>query len=266
MKKGQAVCPQSIAFNSEQLKEIKHTEIRWLGGGGVVINSRGTILMIDPVLEGFDLPLLYKIPIKVEEVQNVDGILITHIDNDHFSIHTCKDLRSVCKSYHGPHYVADCMKASQIDGTGHDINEQFQINDINIKLTKVVHHWQNGSKKYQFREWKIEDYCGYYLNTKDGKIWMPGDSKLIDEQLHMEAPDVILFDFSDNEWHITLDGAIQLANAYPQADLICIHWGSVDAPTMSPFNGNPLDLFERVVNPQRIKVLAPGEAYALISH
>lgn len=79
----------------------------------------------------------------------------------------------------------------------------------------------------------------------------------------MPEPDVILFDFADNEWHITLEGAIKLANTYPSADLICIHWGTVDAPEMTPFNGNPENLFERVVHPERIKVLAPGEAYKL---
>ena len=92
---------------------------------------------------------------------------------------------------------------------------------------------------------------------------MPGDSQLLEEHLHMPDPDVILFDFADNEWHITLDGAIKLANTYPNADLICIHWGSVDAPTMTPFNGNPEDLVERVINPERIRVLAPGEVFVI---
>ena len=93
---------------------------------------------------------------------------------------------------------------------------------------------------------------------------MPGDSQLMECQLHMPEPDVILFDFADNSWHITLDGAIELANAYPNSDLICIHWGCVDAPEMSPFNGNPESLVERVVNPNRIRVVAPGEKFKVI--
>ena len=79
----------------------------------------------------------------------------------------------------------------------------------------------------------------------------------------MKEPKVILFDFSDNDWHITLEGAIKLANTYPNSDLICIHWGCVDAPSMTTFNGNPEVLFDKVVNPERIKVLAPGEKYVL---
>lgn len=81
----------------------------------------------------------------------------------------------------------------------------------------------------------------------------------------MPAPDVILFDFADNDWHITLKGAIQLANTYPNSDLICIHWGCVDAPDMTPFNGNPQNILDHVVNPNRVKILAPGEVYEVRS-
>ena len=41
----------------------------------------------------------------------------------------------------------------------------------------------------------------------------------------------MLFDFSDSEWHFGLDGAIAMANAYPQTPLLLQHWGCVDAPT-----------------------------------
>ena len=80
----------------------------------------------------------------------------------------------------------------------------------------------------------------------------------------MPEPDVILFDFSDNIYHITFDGAVRLANTYPNAELICIHWGSVDAPDMNTFNGDPKTLLSRVTNPARIHALAPGEAFTVV--
>ena len=92
---------------------------------------------------------------------------------------------------------------------------------------------------------------------------MPGDSKLLPEQLTQPAPDLILFDFSDNDWHITFEGAVTLANAYPNAKPICIHWGTVDAPEMTPFNGNPERLLTRIVHPERVLALLPGEKYTL---
>ena len=84
--------------------------------------------------------------------------------------------------------------------------------------------------------------------------------------MQMPQPDLILLDFSDNSWHITFEGAVQLANTYPKADLVCIHWGSVDAPDWTTFNGNPEDLLSRVVNPERIHALDPGEPFVLRRH
>ena len=71
----------------------------------------------------------------------------------------------------------------------------------------------------------------------------------------MPEPDVMLFDFSDNSWHIGLDNAIKLANTYPHTDLILIHWGTVDAPDMDAFNGNPKSLEGRIINPERIHIV-----------
>lgn len=111
-----------------------------------------------------------------------------------------------------------------------------------------------------------EDSCGFWIETPDGTIWAPGDSRLIpDHHLTMPSPDALLFDFSDSEWHFTLEGAIAMANAYPDADLLLHHWGSVDAPDFSPFNGDPSDLGS-VVKPDRIHVLAPGEPFTLRRH
>lgn len=262
-EKGQAIPAPTIPFGQEAFNKIDHTEIRWMANASIFINSHGSHVMIDPLLEGFDMTLLAKMPIMPKDIPHLDAILITHIDNDHFSRMTCKDVQDVCAEYHGPHYVAEEMVKEGLNGLGHDIDEQFTIQDLTIQLTPAKHNWQSESAKYNYRQWKEEDYCGYWIETKDGTIWLPGDSRLLDSHLHMPNPDVILFDFSDNEWHITLDGAIKLANTYPNADLICIHWGSVDAPTMSPFNGNPEDLFSRVIHPERIKVLAPGEVYKL---
>jgi L-ascorbate metabolism protein UlaG (beta-lactamase superfamily) len=83
------------------------------------------------------------------------------------------------------------------------------------------------------------------------------------EHLSMPPPDAILFDWSDSEWHFTFEGAVKLANTYPNTLLLLNHWGSVDAPDFAPFNADPEQLKKRVVNPERIRVLAPGEPFTL---
>lgn len=263
-EKGQAIPEKSINITSEAFAQIGQTEVYWLGSAGILINSRGTVIMIDPVLIGFDMPLLIDSPIMPEEVERLDGVLITHIDNDHMSRPTLNAIKDVTPEIHAPKYVASVLKDEEgLNATGYDIGDEFEIGNIKIKLTPARHNWQNESSKWAYREWKEEDYCGFWLETPDGKIWLPGDSQLLDSHLEMEEADMIIFDFSDNVWHITFDGAIKLANTYPKSDLLCIHWGSVDAPDMNAFNGNPEDLVEEVVNPERIYAIPAGEKYIL---
>ncbi len=257
---GQAMPAGTVPVTEKAFAPSDKTSIIWLGGAGILINCRGTVLMIDPVLEGFDMPLLFDPPLAPEEVHKLDGLLITHIDNDHFSRQTCRKL-ACCKTLYAPVYVAGEASREGIYSVGKRIGDCFRVGPVQITLTPAWHNWQAEVPEFSYREWKREDYCGYRLETPDGSIWLPGDSRLLPEHLTQKAPDVILFDFSDNDWHITFDGAVQLANAYPNAKLICIHWGSVDAPEMTPFNGDPERLLEKVVNPERVTVLLPGEEY-----
>lgn len=264
MNKQQAAAPKTQPITKEAFHKYKGTVIYWLGNAGVLINSHGTTWMIDPMLEDFDMPLLIDMPIDPKAVPSLDGVLITHCDNDHFSRPTCLDLKQACNSYHAPHYVAQLMKELGLSSIGHSIEESFELHDVKITLTPADHAWQNEKEKYRrVREYQVEDYCGYWMETKDGTIWMPGDSRLLESQLQMPSPDVILFDFSDDGWHIGLENAITLANTYPDAQLILIHWGSVNAPEIKAFNADPKDLDGRITHPDRIHVLAPGQPYVM---
>ena len=62
---------------------------------------------------------------------------------------------------------------------------------------------------------------------------------------------------------MTLEGAVKLANAYPNSKLLLHHWGSVDAPDFPPFNADPEELRKLIDNPERIVLLAPGEPSTL---
>ena len=249
-------------FGKEAFVPSNQTVIRWLGNAGFFINSRGTCIMVDPLLIGFDMPLLIEPPILPEEVPALDAILITHSDNDHFSIPTCEQLAAVCQEYHSTLYVDSSMKHLRLPSFGHSLTDTFQIKDIAVSLTPVWHTWQNefGGFDHVFQR---EDYCGFLIQTADGLVWAPGDSRFLPKFLRLPTPDVIFFDFSDDGWHIGLDNAVKVANAYPDAQLLLSHWGTVDAPGMKPFNADPKDLEGRIVNPERIHVLAPGETFVL---
>jgi L-ascorbate metabolism protein UlaG (beta-lactamase superfamily) len=219
--------------------------------------------MVDPLLEGFDMPLLIDFPILAKDVPHLDAVFVTHADNDHFSVPTNVAMSKVTNVYHSTVYVDSLMKNLNLKSVGHDIGETFKVKNISVKLTPADHAYQNAYPGMSKRWFKNEDACGFWFDTPDGTIWATGDSRLIPEHLTMTAPDAILFDFSDSEWHFTFEGAVKIANAYPNALLLLCHWGSVDSPDFAPFNGDPKKLYDVVVNPERIKVLAPGEPFVL---
>lgn len=263
VKKYQAKPEKTQPFGAEAFKKSKKTIIRWTGNAGFLINSRGTTVMVDPLLKGFDMPVLFQAPITTEKVPHLDAILVTHSDNDHYSIPTCKDLEPVTSAFHSTVYVDSLMKNQGWKSFGHKIGDVFKVGAMTVKLTPADHDWQNSFPGTATRFFKKEDCTGFMIETPDGTIWAQGDSRLLPDHLSMPEPDAILFDFSDSEFHFTFEGALKIAETYPNAILICSHWGTVDAPDFNPFNGDPDQLKARVKNPQRVVVLEPGQPYKL---
>jgi len=263
-KKYQAKAPKTQHFGKEAFAVSNNTTVRWLGMGGFLINSRGTTMMVDPLLRDFDMPVMIDFPIKTADVPKLDAVLVTHSDNDHYSVPTNRDLKAVTKSYHSTKYVDSLMKVEGFPSFGHDPNEKFKVGQVKVKMVPVDHAWQNAYPGTAKRTFRNEDCTGFLIETPDGTIWAQGDSRLMPEHLKiMPPPDAIFFDFSDSEWHFTFEGAVKIANAYPNTPLLLCHWGSVDAPDFAPFNGDPEKLKKAIVNPERIKVLAPGEPFTI---
>ena len=263
VKKYQAKAPKTQPFGAEAFGKINKTIIRWTGNAGFLINSHGTTLMVDPLLKDFDMPVMIDYPIVPKDVPHLDAVLVTHSDNDHFSIPTNKDLALHTTAFHSTVYVDSLMKNLDWPSFGHGIGTTFKVKNVSVKLSPADHQWQNAYPGAAKRFFKKEDCTGFLITTPEGTIWAQGDSKLMPVHLTMTPPDAILFDFSDSEWHFTLAGAVEIANAYPNTPLLLSHWGTVDAPDFAPFNGDPEKLKKLINNPSRIVVLAPGELYTL---
>lgn len=262
---GQAMAPETALIGDEAFADSDSTVLRWLGMGGFLINSRGTLLALDPLLQDFDMPVLIEFPLTASEVPRLDAVLVTHADNDHYSVPTCRALAPVTTRFHSTQYVAGLMHDENMPADGHDIGDTFAVGDVVVHVTPADHAWQNAFPQPGQRTFRDEDACGFWIRTPDGTIWAPGDSRLIrDHHLTMPSPDALIFDFSDSEWHFGFDAAVEMANTYPHADLLLHHWGSVDAPDFTPFNADPDRLWDVVVNPERIQVLAPGEPFTLV--
>ena len=105
-----ARAPQTQPFGADAFEAGDGTVLRWLSMAGFLINSRGTTLMIDPLLGGFDKPVMIEFPVTADNVPRLDAVLVTHSDNDHYSVPTCRALAAVTGEYHSTQYVASLMK------------------------------------------------------------------------------------------------------------------------------------------------------------
>ena len=218
-KKYQAKAPPTQLFGKEAFTSSNATTIRWLGMGGFLINSRGTVIMVDLLLKGFDMPVMIDFP--MDDVPKLDGVLITHSDNDHYSVPTNRDLKAVTKSYHSTKYVDSLlMKAESFPYFGRNPGDKFKVGSVSVKMVAVDHAWQNAYQGVAKRTFKNEDCTGFLIETPDGTIWAQGDSRLMPEHLTISpVPDAIFFDFSDSEWHFTFEGAVKIAHFRASATL-----------------------------------------------
>ena len=127
IKKYQAKAPPTQPFDAAAFQPSSQTTLRWLGMAGYFINSRGTTLMVDPLLKGFDMPIMIDFPISTEQVPRLDAVLVTHADNDHYSVPTNRDLLRVTKAYHSTVYVDSLMKNEGFPSFGHNIGDTFRV-------------------------------------------------------------------------------------------------------------------------------------------
>ena len=56
------------------------------------------------------MPIMIEMPLSPADVPHLDALLVTHSDNDHYSVPTCRDLADVSGTFHSTQYVASLMQ------------------------------------------------------------------------------------------------------------------------------------------------------------
>jgi L-ascorbate metabolism protein UlaG (beta-lactamase superfamily) len=225
------------------------TRFAWLGMAGVILNVRGTLLLIDPLItleasggrelcEG-DYPLKVPLPIEAKDIPRVDYVLYTHADNDHFGRLTAALLagQPQCRFIAPPPVERALLELGVPPGrliTARDF-VTIQAGDAEVYITPALHNWQEKDG------WQRGDCCGYLIKTPDGTIWHPGDTRLIPELLQVRDVDVIFFDVAAVEAHLGPQGSARLAASSGARLMIAYHYGTFDLPPGSFATFDPDD-------------------------
>jgi len=268
-----ASAPMTVAIESGAFGKTENTSVRWLTAAGFLINARGTVIMIDPLLSlkpgtsdvsecGFRLRV--PLPILAADVPSLDAVLYTHADFDHVGTLTPLELALKGTVFYGPSPVAKKLTelgVSQEQIRVLAIGQTFTVGCLDITTTPADHPWQEKDPERNGKPWGPEDCCGFLMRTPDGTIWCPGDTRLLDAHLQMKSEDihVLMLDVSRDEYHLGEENAVRLANHLDRALLIPYHYGSHDAPAKAA-NGDPEALASYITRSgERLCILAPGE-------
>ena len=270
----QATAPATMPLPPRYFEDGRETAVYWLSASGVLVNSHGFTLMIDPLLSVVsDDPaigetgelLLTAPPILATQVENLDAVLYTHTDNDHLGPITAQALMQTGAQFHGPPLVIQELRRlglAEGRGISHPPGEAFGLGNLELSMTPAFHPHQLFNTDFD-RYFTPEDCCGYKITTRDGVVWIPGDSLLLPEHLQMTDIDVMFIDFSDNRSHVGLDFAIGLANVLEHAELIMYHFATFYGPEHDWCNADPATAIPRLRHPERLHILAPGEKYVV---
>lgn len=263
-------------LEKEAFEQINHTEIRWLGGTGFMINARGSVLMIDPLLivkndngkktceEG--LELLIDFPIDAKDVPNLDILLYTHADDDHLGRDTAKELANLKPQIFGPPLAFVRLARAGVDPEIVEIcryGDVIEHGSFRIEVIKADHPWQLQDPDRYGKPLRVEDAVGFIITTPDGVFLFPGDTRLMEDHLKLRYLDIdfLALDVSKCQYHLNILGATTLANLIDKALLTPYHYGTYFAPTIPAHCGDPEDVFVNVKNREkRERTTAPGQA------
>lgn len=270
------VAPKTIPITKEAFrKDTDYTALYWLGGGGFMINSRGTIILVDPTIETLTdqpmrcengHPMLIPFPIDADNIIRCDQVLYTHNDGDHAGVKTAQKLAERDIPMMGSSLVFETLVKKEMKPYLFQVvhaGEEHYINDISLKIIPADHPWQLINEEEFGRPFYPEECVGYIVNTQDGGILFTGDSRLIKEHVNNTNIVVIPLDTSNCSFHLGRSCATLLANKYINAYLIPYHYGTFDMPIIpAQEGGDPQFVLNNVKNSkQRARIVAPGQPF-----
>ena len=256
-------------FISDTLfQDRRGTFVIWLGNAGALIQSRGTTVLIDPLIsmmqrDGKDLlesghRLKLPLPITADRIPHVDAVMCTHTDIDHFGETTSRILNQrLDPLFIGPPMV--CARWRNAGFRGHKVQEvyagdQFPIGEVTVTVSPALHDWN------PVNPFRLEDCCGFILQTPDGTIWHPGDTRLLEDHMSVKGVDVLFFDIAEARAHLGPTGSAKLASSCGASYLIAYHYGTLDVPPGGPFGSDPAGCYPLIANlSARFLPLRPGE-------
>lgn len=267
------IAPPTEKMTAKAFEQQDCTTLYWLGGGGFMLNARGTIILVDPILElksedpmiDADGHLMLRpFPMYTKDVVRCDMILFTHDDGDHANPETVNQLAERDIPMLGSARVFETLVKQGMKPYNFTVahaGEKYKVGPLSIEITPADHPWHCIDDGRRFCP---EDCVGFVVRTEDGGVFFTGDTRLMQEHLYMEDIALLPLDVSKCTFHLGRSAAALLANKYADAYLVPYHYGMFDAPDCpAQEGGDPELVLRNVNNRERGLVVGPGHPVSI---
>lgn len=204
----------------------------------LTVHVEGRSILIDPVLSEYSSPVSFTgvkgisdLPMKAEDLPEIDVVLISHDHYDHLDYETIKKIKSKVKKFCVPLGVE-----SRLEGWGVDskkINsmgwyDEVNVDGLSISLTQSQHYSGRSINDSNSTWWG-----GFFLKDEHHSFYYTGDTGMGDffNDVHEKYGDVelIMADTGqyDDMWpycHMKPEESLKSAEIMGAKYLIPVHW------------------------------------------
>jgi len=149
-------------------------EIRWLGHAGFWIDWKGTVVVIDPNLNGHcTLARRWvRAPMKPRELGHVDAVLLSHAHSDHLDPWTLERIPKP-EQIIGPEFISEFLGRSIDNETIRELApyESTPVGSLSVTAVPAKH---NGSRYHPFSS--RHGACGYVIGDGQTNVYIAGDT------------------------------------------------------------------------------------------
>jgi len=223
-------------------------------------------MLIDPVIEVKNeedrtvsetgLRLLHELPLRANEVERTDIVMLTHHHGDHAAPKTLSTLKKTCALFVCPESclsVLDRVRVDRAKVRSAVLGQKIEYAGMSIEPIRALHGGRHGAASPD-----IERGSGYVIRAGNYSVFHPGDTVLLEEHYDLRDIEILLLPICYHSRTL-----IDLPDILAPRLTIAMHYDTYEVTEVNRFwtYGDPEEVKLRIRYPERLIALEQGEIF-----